>query len=306
MKYFKLFPRINLQLCAEGGDGGSGEASGVEGAAAGSQKGVSAPLADVVYGKQEETGEAAAPEETQQDTPDLEKEFEELIKGKFKDQFGKRVQSTVQQRLKGAKETSERLEAVQPILDLLAQKHGVAADDISAIVNAIEQDDSYFEEEAIRRNMTVPQLRQARKLENENALLRSQMQQHDQQEQAAKTYAKWTQQAEEAQAFYPKLDLREELENPQFGDLLMSGIDVKTAFEVIHKDDILSAAMRYTAQQTQQKLANNIRSGRNRPAENGTRAQSSAIVKSDVSKLTDADVAEVMRRVSRGEHVTFG
>lgn len=307
MKHFSIFPYIDLQLCAEGGgEGDGGEASGVNGADAGSQQGVSTSLSDVIYGKQEGAGETADPKETDQQPPDLDAEFEELINGKFKDQYGRRVQDTVQKRLKGTKEAAERMDAVRPILETLARKHGVDAADISALAAAIEKDDSYFEDEAMRRDMTVPQLKHALKLESENAVLRQQMQQNNQREEATKTYSKWVQQAGEAQVMYPKLDLKAELENPQFGQLLMSGIDVKTAYEVIHKDDILSAAMQYTAQQTKQKIANNIRSGKHRPAENGTRAQSSAIVKSDVSKLTDADVEEVLRRVARGEHVSFG
>lgn len=311
MKFFKNFLSIDLQLCAEGGAAGGGEGAGVAGAAAGSQEGVEQSGQRVVYGRQETAGEAAAPEEAAEGAeegkaPDLDAEFRELIKGKYKKQYGAMVSDTVRQRLQGTEQTGKKLEAVQPILDILAKKHGVKADDLAALTQAIEQDDTYFEQEAMERNMSVAELKAIRKMELEQADLRRQVQQYQKQEEADKTYGKWMKEAEAVKAVYHEFDLSTELENPQFGQLLMANIDVKTAFEVIHKDDILPAAMQYAAKTTAEKLANNVRSRGNRPAENGTRAHSSAIVKNDPSKLTDADVAEVMRRVSRGEHITFG
>lgn len=308
MKKLHIFSHINLQLCAEGGDGGDngGESTGVTGTAAVSQPGVSDPQPHVLYGKQEESREDAAPEENQKpDKVDLDAEFDSLIKGKFKEQYGKRLGDTLRQRLKGTEATAKRMEEVTPILEALSRKHGVSADDIAGLAAAIEQDDSYFESEAMRRGMTIPQLKVAMKVERENAQLRQQMQERDREEQSRKTYSGWMQQAKAAKEVYPSLDLETELGNPQFGQLLMSGIDVKTAFEVLHKDEIIPAAMQYTAQKVEQKIANSIRSGRNRPAENGSRSQGAVVVKNDVSKLTAEDINEIVKRVTAGERISF-
>ena len=116
----------------------------------------------------------------------------------------------------------------------------------------------------------------------------------------------WMNQAEEAKKVYPTLDLRTELNNPRFLDLLRSNIDVRTAYEVLHKDEIIPAAMQYAAQTVESKLAKKIASGANRPSENGMSGQGAAVVKSDVSQLSGKDIDEVMRRVARGERVTFG
>lgn len=300
MKYSKLFP-INLQLLAEGGGEGGGDAAGVNGAAAGPQTGDSDSLENVVYGIQEEAGEAAAPEEQMEDTPpDLDAEFDALIRGKYKEQYGKRVGDTVRQRLKSSQETSDRWDAAQPILETLAKKHGVQEGDLKGLLKAVEEDNSYYEQEAMARNMSVQELKAARKMERENADLRQQIEQQRQKEEADKTYGKWVQESETLKQTYPEFDLGAELQNPQFCQLLMSNIDMKTAFEVIHKDEILPAAMQYAAKTTAEKLANNIRSRGRRPAENGTRAKSSAVVKNDVSRLTDEDMDEVIRRVRGG------
>lgn len=315
MNFAKLFPYINLQLCAEGGAGGEGGTGaegtqGVTGTAAVSPKGVKTnPLADVRYGIQTEEGVQAADAQqaaTEGAPRDLNAEFEKLIKGEFKDQYNQRVQDTVQKRFKGTQEMQTRMEALNPILETLASKYGVKADDIPALAKAIEEDNSFYEQEAMEKGMSVEQLKQVRKMERENADLKRQMQERETKENANRLYASWMEQAEKAKAVYPTFNLETEMHNPQFVNLLRSNVDVRTAFEVLHKDEIIPAAMQYTAKTVEQQLANKVRANSQRPSENGTRSQSSATIKSDVSQLSKADMAEVIRRVNRGEKISFG
>ena len=142
-------------------------------------------------------------------------------------------------------------------------------------------------------------------MERENADLRKQMQEQKTQENANKLYAGWMNQAEEAKKVYPSFDLRAEMQNPKFVDLLRSNIDVRTAYEVLHKDEIIPAAMQFTAQTVQSKIAKDIAAQGARPAENGMSSGSPAVVKSDVSQLSRADREEIRRRVARGEKIRF-
>ena len=316
MKNKILFPMIlDLQLFAEGtgGDGGTGAegATGATATAAVSQtKGVkSNPLANVVYGKQaEETAPAA--EVVENPTEDRKAKFEALIKGEYKDLYDERMQDTVQKRLKGSKENeaelNSKLNALNPVLEILAKKHGVDATNIEALIKAIEDDDSYFEEEALEKGMTVEQLKEIRKMEKENADLKRQMEEQNRKENANKLYAQWMEQADKAKTVYPSFDLREEMQNPQFVDLLRSNVDVRTAYEVIHKDEIIAGAMQFTAKKVEQNITNKIIANGARPAENGNSSQGASVTKSDVSQLTKADRAEIARRVARGEKISFG
>lgn len=309
------FPKLlNLQLFAEGaGDGGTGAegATGATATAAVSQtkKGVkSNPLADVKYGVQaEETTPAAEVEATPApiEVEDRNAKFEALIKGEFKDLYDQRVSDTVQKRLKGSKETVDKYNELAPTLEMLARKYGVDASDIKALNKAIEEDDSYYEEEALEKGMSVEQLKNIRKMERENAELKKQMEEQNRRDNANKLYAQWMEQEKSTKAVYPSFDLRTEMQNPKFLDLLRSNIDVKTAFEVIHKDEIIPAAMQYTAKQVEQKITNKIIANGARPTENGNSSQGASLVKSDVSQLTRADRAEINRRVARGEKITF-
>ena len=162
-----------------------------------------------------------------------------------------------------------------------------------------------YEQEALERGMSVKDLKEFKRMERENADFKAQMKEQEKQENGKKLYAAWMQQAEDAKKVYPSFDLRAEMNNPKFVDLLRSNIDVRTAYEVLHKDEIIPAAMQFTAQQVESKLAKSIASGASRPSENGMSSQSAAVVKSDVSQLSKADRAEIIRRVQRGEKIRF-
>ena len=310
MQIITFLPLLNLQLFADGGagagagEGGTAEGQGVTGAAALPQtKGEkNNPLASVKYGIQEE---APAAEVQKTAAPDRNATFEALIKGEYKDLYDAKMQDTIQKRLKGTKETVEKYEALQPVLEILGKKHGVDATDIEALTKAINEDDSYFEDEALERGMTVQQLKEFKKMERENAELKAMKDEQKRQEEGKKLYSAWMQQADEAKKVYPSFDLRAEMNNPKFLDLLKSNIDVRTAYEVLHKDEIIPAAMQFTAQTVESKIAKSIASNGARPSENGMSSQSAAVVKSDVSQLSKADRAEIIRRVQRGEKIRF-
>lgn len=309
MKFKSFIPMLSLQIFAEGaGDGGAAQGTGATaGAAAQQTKGAkSNPLADVKYGIQEDGAPAAEVQQTTEVPPDLNAEFEELIKGKFKEQYGARVQDTIQKRLKGSQETVDKYNALTPTLEILANKYGVDATDIEALNKAIQEDDAFFEEEALKRGMSVQDLKAIRKMERENADLKRQMQEKQTKEKADKLYAQWLQQEQDTKKVYPSFDMQAEMQNPQFVNLLKSNIDVRTAYEVLHKDEIIPAAMQFTAKTVESKIAKKIAANGARPSENGMSSSATAVVKSDVSTLTSKDIAEVSRRVARGEKISFG
>ena len=296
--------RLDLQLFAEAG--GTADGTGVTGADAAHQNetGVKSTKAGVKYGVQPE-GKPAAEAKEEEAPPDKNADFEKLIRGEYKEQYNKRVQDTVRNRIKGMQETVDKYTAMGPMLEMLSGKYGVDASDVKALQKAIEEDDSFYEAEAMDKGVSVQQLKEIKRMERENSELKRQMEEKETQDHATQLYAAWMDQAEQTKSVYPGFDLDAEMQNPQFLNLLRSNVDVKTAFEVLHKDEILPAAMQYTAQQTKSKLAKSIAAGGNRPAENGSSAQSAAVVKSDVSQLSKDDLEEIYRRVRKGERISF-
>lgn len=320
-----LFLGINLQLFAEGtggtGAGAAGGGTGSEGAmgetgtVAMSQKSVkNNPLADVKYGIQAE--DVAQNADVQTKTTDAEGKTTETVdrnaeyaklKNEYKDLYDAEVQNILTKRLAKSKEKEGKYDALTPTLELLGKKYGIDPTDVNALNRAIEEDDAYYEEEALEKGITVQQLKEIRKMEKENTELKKQMREQEIRKNADKLYAKWMEQAESLKSIYPSLDLKAEMQNSKFMDLLkVPSIDVKTAYEVVHKDEIMPAAMHFTAKTVEQKLTNKIIANGARPTENGISSQSASVTKSDVSKLTKADRQEVLRRVARGEKISFG
>ena len=282
---------LDLQLFAESGDGGTGSAgaTGENGTAAVSQTQIT-----------DADGTTAT-------TIDRKAEFEKLIKGEYKDLFDERMQDTVQKRLKGHKETAAKLESLTPTLEMLAKKYGVDSSDIDALNKAIEEDDAYYEEEALEKGVTVEQLKEFKKMERENAELKKMRDEQNAKQAAEQKVAGWMEESKQVQAIYPQFDLRNELQNPKFVDLLgVPGVDVRTAYELTHKDEIIAGAMRFTAKTVEKKIADKIAANGARPTENGLNSQSASLTKSNVSQLSKADILDIQRRVARGEKVTFG
>ena len=307
--------RMNLCLFGEGAAAGAPSGGEAGGNASGSNTGVAAQTNQpekVVYGIQETEPTTTTPVEettkndtqkTENDPIDKGKAFEDMIKGDYKEQFDARVKQILDRRFKDRDELVQFKNDSQEILDLMYSKYGVK--DLKALQKAVQEDDSYFEEAAEAENLTVDQYKYKMKLEKENAEKERQLQEIQRRENANRAYADWQRQSESLKTRYPNFSLEAEAANPQFVKLLQNGIDVKTAFETIHHDEILSGAMMQTAQAVRKNVTDSIKARGLRPSENGINAQAGVIVKNDVSKLTPKDRAEIARRARMGETIKF-
>ncbi len=304
MKETKNIRFVNLQLFAEGNGGATGGATGVTGSVTGSQStGVDSDSNSTQYGTE---GNGAVQNPAVQNEQDISARFEEMIKGEFKDIYNQRVQDTVQKRLKNSKETVEKYNALAPTLEMLGKKYGVDATDIAALNKAIEDDDSYYEEEAMEKNMTVEQLKFIKKMEKENASLKKQMDAERARQNADRVYSQWMREADATKQIYPSFDFNAEMQNPKFQELLRSHIDVRTAYEVIHKDEIIPAAMQFAVQTAEKNFANKVMANGSRPLENGNSSQGASSTTTDPAKMSKAERAKINARVANGERITFG
>ena len=307
--------RMNLGLFGEGAAAGASSGGEAGSSAAGSNAGLANQKQPekVVYGIQDaEVTEATTQAEdttkndaqkTESDPIDKGKAFEDMIKGDYKDQFDARVKQILEKRFKAHDELVQHKNKSDELHEIMFAKYGVK--DLDGLLKAVQEDDSYFEEAAEAENLTVDQYKYKMKLEKENAEKDRALQEIERRERANQAYAEWQRQSESLKTRYPNFSLESEAKNPQFVKLLQSGIDVKTAFETIHHDEILSGAMMQTAQAVRKNVTENIKARGLRPSENGINAQAGVIVKNDVSKLTPKDRAEIARRARMGETIKF-
>ena len=211
--------------------------------------------------------------ESEPTAPDREAEFQKLIQGPYKELYDARVQDIVQKRLKAQRKTLEQYQSLAPTLDRLAEKYGVPRGDYQAL------------EQAVAREGQPPR--------------------PTRQQQAQTQYDSWLQQAEAAKQLFPELELRQEAENPRFLQLLDQGLSVEDAYLLIHRDQIIPAAMQYSAKAVEQKLANRIAANALRPSETGMEPRGSSVTKPDVSHMSRAQRMDIIRRVQSGEVIRF-
>lgn len=273
--------KINLCLFGEGGEASTGAETGV----------TADPTA---------TGVNADPTAEEDRASQYAK-----FKADFKAEYDAEVQGMMKDRLKkSSKENAElnnKLKASSPIIEAMAKKYGVDASDYDAILNAFESDDSNLEEEAYKRDMSVEQLRQFKKIERENQSLRE----AEEERRKQAVFAQWDKEAEELKTIYPSFDVVTEQQNEQFVKLLGAGVPMRTAYEVAHKDEIIRSAMSFTAEKTAEKVANSVRANASRPSENGLSSTSASVNSLDINKLTPEQMQAYKQRALNGERIDF-
>lgn len=293
---------FNLQLFGE-----EGEMAGVD--TGSSDVGIATDTAEVDSGVATTPTEQVAPVEDQIPT----ETWDDLIKGKYKKEYNAAVKDAVNKRFKNQRNLQSQIDSIDPMVRALAQKYGIAANadgsiPIEALTKSVMDDNAMYEQEAFDRGMSVQDLKQMKRLEAENQQLRMASARSQEQQE----WDEIVSQGEALKNDFPDFDLDLEMQNEQFGRLLVtmqkSGFPnpVRTAYEAVHRDEIMSGAMRYAVAQTQQKISNSIQSGMRRPNENGNSHQSSASIGAvDPSKLTKEQFNEFKRRAERGERIVF-
>ena len=266
----------------------------------------------VAYGKVATEEVPAASEQikeqiTEPDPEARKAEFEKLIKGEYRDVFGERVQYLINERFRETKNLEKQIDGFKPLIDILGKKYGISDGNAAKLAKAIEEDDSLWEQEAMTEGLTVEQYKYQKRIEAENEMFHKQREAEEQRKGAQETYNKWLEQANEIKAQYPEFNLDTEIRHPQTGQqflqVLQATGSVRMAYQAVNFDKILPMATQEAARRSQEETVNNIQARRSRPAESGASTSAGVIVKNDPSKWTDADMDEVIRRVSMGETI---
>lgn len=290
----------NLHTLMFDGEGGEGGAGASEGATDVTSTGT------VEYGLPEDGAEDSqdgTDTDGQEEPPDLQAEFDELIRGQYADQFQNAVQGIMEQRFRNTEnyqETNAKWErATAPLFALYGLKPG----DIDGLESAVERDESLYSQRADQEGITAQQFRENLRLKMEAEQGRAFKEQMEAEAQKRETFARWDREAAELKLIVPNFDLDMELNNQEFLDALDRGNSVKDAFFIAHMSEILSGTQAETKAETQNRFVENFRARQARPAENAGSSTPAVTRKADPSKWTDEDMAEVERRVAAGERI---
>lgn len=317
---------MELQLFAEGGDGGSGagETSQSAGADSSPSRGALGRTENSALDEQgstdqkaegsgSENGEGEAGEEAKKPSPaERRKAFGQMMSGEYKDLADEMMQNAVQI----AAQNLEASPEMRGLLEAIAEKYGTDATDLTALTDAIRngvvKDDAYFEKIAMEKGISVKTAREMDKLETQNRRLTAQQQAAQQMQKAAaerariaQIQARWDAEAEALKAKYPEFDREEVLANPEVEKMMRAGCSMETAYRAAYFDRLMARQTAATAQQTEQGVLNRVQQRASRPAENGTRPGGAVQTHLDVEHMSRKDREALEKRVLRGEIITL-
>ena len=208
-------------------------------------------------------------------------EFLNMINGEFKAEYQSALENALSKRLKTNNrrlaENEEFRTRLQPVFEILADKYSIEdSTDIEAIISAAEN-------ERLPENVRIE-----REFQNK--------------------FNGWLRQADEMKLRYPSFDFEYESTNEETGEafrsLLNSGVDVESAFTVIHKNEIMGGAMQYAYKTAKQEMADARTARSNRPSENGISSHQASAIIDDITKLKPEQRKLIKAAVSRGEKVS--
>ncbi len=304
---------INLQLFSEAAEAPQ-EAAGQAGLSPGDeaaqkaldelkQKRAKKGKERIDYVTPQEQAQQVAPAQEQTDE-NARPTFDELIKGDYKADYDKNVQAIVKDRVKNLKGAQETLEALNPMLERLYKQYGV--DNAQELVNKYLDDDSLYEQAAIERGVPIEVEKELQQLQRNAAILEQRARRRDMEEQFQSHIQSLVEQGEKLKEVFPGFNLQAEFNNPEFVRLTSPevGLDVETAYRVIHKDEIDKNLMQSALKKGARQVSNAVQAGIMRPSENGVGGAGGAVVLSSDPRDWDKKVLkQIAEDAKRGKKI---
>ncbi len=323
---------------APGGEGGTGAAAGVDGAAAApqgtrqqaavagqqdtlEQMGVPKDKAERYRAAQKRRGartEAARPPETPpaeaaQDAggegtagASPKPKWEDILKDpEYKQAFDTQVSGIISKRFAKTNEREESMAKLTPALEMLAKKYGTNEGDYAGLAHAIIDDDSLYEVKAAEMGVDVKTAKVLTQREQELETLRTQQKMSVQQQMIRDHVARLNQQAATLRAEFPGFSLETEMQNDMFVKLTQPGmLSVEDAYRAVHRKEIEAARQQAMQQQAMAAAEATVRAGQARPKENGS-AAGTVINRVPPAKRSREERRELCRQIkaaaARGE-----
>lgn len=291
---------LSLQLFADGAGAGAAAAGAAMGAETGStgQPATGNNNAEGVAGST--TGAESTAEQSQVET------FDDLIKGRYKQDFDAKVQSIINKRFKGAREAEASMNKLSQGISALGTYYGLDAespDFLDKLNSRIMDDEKLYEKEAAESGMNVDDVKRIRRMEMENRALKLQTRRDAEERQMQEFYSGVIKQVPDVQKVYPQFDIDTEMANEQFFNLVRNGVGLRNAYEVIHGSELQAARDAIIAQKAQEQLSNSVRANGMRP--NEVNHNSAPDFGRDIKNMTRSEVKQIIRRAERGEVVKF-
>ena len=225
-------------------------------------------------------------------------QFEELMKNpEFRKAFSNKAQGIIDQRFKEFKSLQTKYEALEPIIEALAEKYGTEKGDISALAKAFAADGEIYDALGKKYGMSGQQYRNltdTQRLARNEQRLRIEVETQMKSREAARRIRE---DAEALKQLYSDFDLGSTLSDAKVREMLKCGVPLKTAYEAANIDKIL--------QSKEQAVLENIKARNDRPIEGGANDQSGAVAQNLSARLTRQDRERLAQRAIRGEKISL-
>ena len=315
--------KMNLQLFADGGDGGigAGETSQSAGADSSPDRGALGREENSALGEEEKAapdeaedrdGESKGEEEKKPSPAERRKKFGQLMSGEYRAEAEEMMQQAVALAVKNLEASPE----MRGLLEAIGEKYGTDATDLAALTEAVRngqvKDDAYFERLAMEKGISVKTAREMDKLETQNKRLTAQQaaaqqmqREAEQRARIAAIHEEWNREAAALKERYPDFDQAEVLANPEVEKMMRAGCSMEAAYRAAYFDRIMAQQTEATARQVENGVTERIRQRGARPGENGTRPGGAVQTHLDVSSMSRKDREALEKRVLRGEIITL-
>lgn len=310
---------MNLQLFADGGDGGAPAGEGAGTSDGGEDIPSSIPTrARETYRKAVAKHKPAkAPEEsTGTANPETAQHmsYADLIKSdEYKDEHKAYMDKAIGDRLKKYKGLEEKQTKTDELLSFIGQKYKLdsSADTfLEDLKSKMEQDDSFYEDYAMEHDISIDEARRIstleRKVAMEDARKRAELMQAEEDRVNAEKMERWNRlqmNAEQTKKRFPNFNLEVELQDERFARLCaVNNDDTTSAYMACHWNEVINSTAQTASEQARIQTANAIASGKSRPVEGGMASNAPAVIEQDFRQMNLAQLrafAEEQRRLKR-------
>lgn len=239
-------------------------------------------------------------------SPEERKAAFEKYKKEYGDLYAQDMEAAVSRGTRENKRMQKQLDSYSPLMELLGARYGVTSGKVEDVMTAINNDKAFFEAAALKEGLTVDQYRKMIQLQAQNRQLEEAQKQAQQVRQREQTWARWDAEAEQCRQKYPGFDMKAECQNEAFLRMLGAGVEVTTAYQALHHDELALLTAADTEKRTTKQISDTIRSGMSRPAENGMKnGAANQTTKKKPSEMTMKEIGDIARRVMEGEQITW-
>lgn len=322
---------MELQLFAEGdgggADGGTGGGTDVTGNLSESgddKKAVESEIGG--HGGRTESGgkEADAGQ-------DLTHEFEDLIKGRFKEEYSRRTQNIINRRFREVKELEEFKDRYGESVEKLGalwgcsgdseefsrraallstDEVGVAADTVGA---EREVGDGEVGEDKVGTSVETAEAAEPAEVgdvagssaEKSALAAKREVLRGIREMRREALWKSFESGLRKCAALYPSFDPAVEVKDGRFVSMLRGGASVVDAYRAVHHGEILEGTVKASAAKVAEAVLASVRCRGSRPAENGLSSRAQTRGKRSAASFTDSDINAILRRVKNGEKIVL-